>query len=312
MKSNYLLNKHSFCLSKTKCNDNKLTTVAKWRETCLLGLNSLRKHWNGCVFLLLCLHPQKGKTAMCFIRITSIRIGDDSMTNIRRTSILKSTCLVSFCVRAVFTGSVGWVTLFSCIYSKWEEERVWGVVIRLPWLLYFATDCRTTQRQREDQRQPSSRPKRRRRRLWNQEDQEGDEQKKKKESVSSHKFVLGLTFTQPDAGPEFPARLDLQEEVEDHHPGLHPLTSCREYEEEEPGGLQHVGFRGRVRATTSYLGEQLSEASTYGCQLQETPHHPRWRQQHLPQQVCYGTKYKLLNIVPQINIIMLVTKNLNV
>lgn len=125
----------------------------------------------------------KRQTAMCFIIITSIRIGDDSMTNIRRTSILKSTCLVSFCVRAVFTGSVGWVTLFSCIYSKWEEERVWGVVIRLPWLLYFATDCRTTQRQREDQRQPSSRPKRRRRRLWNQEDQEGDEQKKKKKKV---------------------------------------------------------------------------------------------------------------------------------
>lgn len=49
----------------------------------------------------------KRQTAMCFIIITSIRIGDDSMTNIRRTSILKSTCLVSFCVRAVFTGSVG-------------------------------------------------------------------------------------------------------------------------------------------------------------------------------------------------------------
>lgn len=38
-------------------------------------------------------------------------------------------------------------------------------------------------------------------------------------------------------GPEFPTRLDLSQEVEDHHPGLHLFTPRREHEEEEPGGV---------------------------------------------------------------------------
>lgn len=44
-------------------------------------------------------------------------------------------------------------------------------------------------------------------------------------------------------GPELSARVDLQEEVEDHHPGLHSLTTRREHEEEEPGCVQYVGLR---------------------------------------------------------------------
>ena len=93
------------------------------------------------------------------------------------------------------------------------------------------------------------------------------------------------TWTWSASGPELPARLDLQEEVEDHHPGLHPLAARGEHEEEEPGGVQHVGLRGRVRAAASHPGQQLPEAAPHGRQLQETPHHPRWCQQHLPQQV---------------------------
>jgi len=76
------------------------------------------------------------------------------------------------------------------------------------------------------------------------------------------------------SGPELPARLDLQEEVEDNHPRLHPLTTRREHEEEEPGGVQHVGLRGRVRPAASHPGEQLPEATPHGRQLQETAHHP--------------------------------------
>lgn len=76
------------------------------------------------------------------------------------------------------------------------------------------------------------------------------------------------------SGPELPARLDLQEEVEDHHTGLHPITACREHEKEEPGGVQHVGLRGRVRPAASHPGEQLPEAASHGCQFQETTHHP--------------------------------------
>lgn len=43
-------------------------------------------------------------------------------------------------------------------------------------------------------------------------------------------------------GAEFPTRLDVQEEVEDHHPGLHPVSPRREHEKEEPGGVQHAGL----------------------------------------------------------------------
>lgn len=76
------------------------------------------------------------------------------------------------------------------------------------------------------------------------------------------------------SGPELPARLDLQEEVEDNHPGLHPLTTCRKHEEEEPGGVQHVGLGGRVRPAASHPCEQLPEAAPHGSQLQEAAHHP--------------------------------------
>lgn len=76
-------------------------------------------------------------------------------------------------------------------------------------------------------------------------------------------------------GPELPTRLDLQEEVEDNYPGLHPLATCREHEEEEPGGVQHVGLGGRVRPAASHPGEQLPEAASHGGKLQETAHHPR-------------------------------------
>lgn len=84
-----------------------------------------------------------------------------------------------------------------------------------------------------------------------------------------------LTTAFKTPGPELPARLDLQEEVEDNHPGLHPLATRREHEEEEPGGVQHVGLGGRVRAAASHPREQLLEAPAHGSQLQETAHHPR-------------------------------------
>ena len=76
-------------------------------------------------------------------------------------------------------------------------------------------------------------------------------------------------------GPELPARLDLQEEVEDNYPGLHPLAARREHEEEEPGGVQHVGLGGRVCPAASHTGEQLPEAPPHGGKLQETTHHTR-------------------------------------
>lgn len=84
-----------------------------------------------------------------------------------------------------------------------------------------------------------------------------------------------MTASSEFAGPELPARLDLQEEVEDDHPGLHPLASRREHEEEEPGGVQHGGLGGRVRAAAAHLGQQLPEAAAHGSQLQEAAHHPR-------------------------------------
>lgn len=83
-----------------------------------------------------------------------------------------------------------------------------------------------------------------------------------------------MTASSEFAGPELPARLDLQEEVEDDYPGLHPLTSRRKHEEEEPGGVQHGGLGGRVRATAAHLGQQLPEAAAHGSQLQEAAHHP--------------------------------------
>lgn len=86
-------------------------------------------------------------------------------------------------------------------------------------------------------------------------------------------------------GPELLTGLDLQKEVEDNYPGLHPLTACREHEEEEPGCVQHVGLGGWVRPAASHPGEQLFEAPPHGCELQEAPHHPRWCQQHIPEQV---------------------------
>lgn len=53
---------------------------------------------------------------------------------------------------------------------------------------------------------------------------------------------MNITFKIP--GAELLTRLDLQKEVEDNYPGLYPLTTCREHEEEEPGGVQHVGLGG--------------------------------------------------------------------
>lgn len=42
-------------------------------------------------------------------------------------------------------------------------------------------------------------------------------------------------------GAELPAGLAVPAEVEDHHPGLHPVTPCRQHAQEEPGGVQHAG-----------------------------------------------------------------------
>ena len=74
-------------------------------------------------------------------------------------------------------------------------------------------------------------------------------------------------------------------QVEDHHPGLHPVTARRQHAQEEPGGVQHAGGRGRVRAAAAHPGEQLPAPTADGRQLQEAPHHARRRQQHLPEQV---------------------------
>lgn len=42
-------------------------------------------------------------------------------------------------------------------------------------------------------------------------------------------------------GAELPAGLAVPAEVEDHHPGLHSVTPCRQHAQEEPGGVQHAG-----------------------------------------------------------------------
>lgn len=89
-------------------------------------------------------------------------------------------------------------------------------------------------------------------------------------------------------GPELLARLDLPSEVENHHPGLHPFSSRWKHEEEEPGGVQHAGSRGRIRPAAPHPGQQLPAASPDGRQLQEALHHSRRRQQHLPKQVASG------------------------
>lgn len=60
--------------------------------------------------------------------------------------------------------------------------------------------------------------------------------------MPSDEGKLNITFKIP--GAELLTRLDLQKEVEDNYPGLYPLTTCREHEEEEPGGVQHVGLGG--------------------------------------------------------------------
>lgn len=75
-------------------------------------------------------------------------------------------------------------------------------------------------------------------------------------------------------GSEFPARLDVPKKVEDHHPGLYPLTARREHEEEEPGGVQHAGGRGGVRPAAAHPGQQLPTTAAHGGQLQEATHHP--------------------------------------
>ena len=62
-------------------------------------------------------------------------------------------------------------------------------------------------------------------------------------SVFANDAGKKLTFdSRGPLGAEFPTRLDVQEEVEDHHPGLHPVSPRREHEEEEPGGVQHAGL----------------------------------------------------------------------
>lgn len=88
-------------------------------------------------------------------------------------------------------------------------------------------------------------------------------------------------------GSELSAGMDLQKKVEDHHPGLHPFTTCREHEEAEPGSVQHVGLRSWICPAASHPGEQFLEATPHGCQLQETTYHARWCQQHIPQQVGF-------------------------
>lgn len=87
------------------------------------------------------------------------------------------------------------------------------------------------------------------------------------------------------AGAELPAGLAVPQEVEDHHPGLHQVPPRRQHAQEEPGGVQHAGGRGRVRAAAAHPGQQLPAAPADGSQLQEAPHHARRCQQHLPQQV---------------------------
>lgn len=113
--------------------------------------------------------------------------------------------------------------------------------------------------------------------------------------VPSNEDKLTTSFKIP--GPELPTRLDLQKEVEDHYPGLHPLTTCREHEEEESGGVQHVGLGGWIRPAASHPSEQFPEATPHGSKLQETAHHPRWCQQHIPQQVGSSRFQRALLII---------------
>ena len=86
-------------------------------------------------------------------------------------------------------------------------------------------------------------------------------------------------------GAELPAGLAVPAQMEDHHPGLHPVAARRQHAEEEPGGVQHAGGRGRVRAAAAHPCQQLPAPAADGCQLQEASHHARRCQQHLPEQV---------------------------
>lgn len=160
------------------------------------------------------------------------------------------------------------------------------------WLSSLA-DFRAAQRQREDPVKSNSRTQRRWW-LWTQENQKSTYFTQNNfDSIFSLFANVGGKYSpsiphnsRGPLGAEFPARLDVQEEVEDHHPGLHPVTPCREHEEEEPGGVQHAGLWGWVCPAAPHPGQQLPSTPPYGCQLQETTHHPRRCQQHLPQQVC--------------------------
>lgn len=103
----------------------------------------------------------------------------------------------------------------------------------------------------------------------------------------AHQSILMQYFF--PTGAKFLARLDMPQEVENHHPGLYPVPPCRKHAEEKPGGVQHAGGRSRVRPAAPHLGQQLPAAAPHGSQLQETPHHPWWCQQHLPQQVALNS-----------------------
>lgn len=96
---------------------------------------------------------------------------------------------------------------------------------------------------------------------------------------------MDMECSVPPAGAKFHAWLDLPEEVEDHRPGLHLLSSRREHEEEEPDCVHHGGSRGGVRPPALHPGQLLPQAAPHGRQFQEASHQPRRRQQHLPQQV---------------------------
>lgn len=48
-------------------------------------------------------------------------------------------------------------------------------------------------------------------------------------------------------GAELPAGLAVPAQVEDHHPGLHPVAARRQHAQEEPGGVQHAGGRAVVQ-----------------------------------------------------------------
>ena len=86
-------------------------------------------------------------------------------------------------------------------------------------------------------------------------------------------------------GSELHAGLAVPQEVEADRAGLHQLAACREHAQEEPHRVQHGGGGDGVRAPALHPGQLLPAAPEDGCQLQEAPHQPRRRQQHLPQQV---------------------------